>query len=62
MLFDYADPFMVHVNAVQANLYSAMHGDSEANVLKSQMLAAKDLLSQLQSHLSAIEVTLDAMV
>jgi hypothetical protein len=42
------DTLAAHVDAVQANLHGTMCGDGEIDALRSQVLAAEDLLSQLQ--------------
>ena len=63
MLSDRTDALAARVDAVQADLHGAMRGDGEVDALRSRVLAAEDLLSQLQGRLSATEVALiDAKV
>jgi hypothetical protein len=63
MLSDCTDALAARVDAVQADLRGAMRGDDEVDALRSRVQAAEDLLSQLQSRLSATEVALvDAKV
>ncbi|KAF8491707.1 hypothetical protein F5888DRAFT_1637461 [Russula emetica] len=63
MLSDRTDALAARVDAVQAGLRGAMHGDDEVDALRSRVQAAEDLLSQLQGRLSATEGALvDAKV
>ena len=58
MLSDRTDALVARVNAVQADSHGAICGEDEADLLRNHLCAAKELLSQLQGHLSATEMAL----
>jgi hypothetical protein len=58
MLSDRTDALGARVDAVQADLRSAMRNDDEVETLRTRVQAAEDLLSELQDRLSATEMAL----